>query len=177
MGEPKTMKRRFWYCFYYFFAKLLPSTYSYGPIGRCSGAIRRLACTYLFSEKAKRFNVERGAEFGSGREIHIANCGNIGIDARIYGPGRIFIGEHVMMGPEVMILTQNHKYSAETYDGGDIADVWIGNHAWIGARAIILPGVIIGEKAIIGAGAVVTKEVPAYAIAAGVPARVIKSRR
>ena len=50
----------------------------------------------------------------------------------------------------------------------------IGNHVWIGARAIILKGVIIGDGAIIAAGAVVTHDVPAYTLAGGVPAKVIR---
>ena len=55
--------------------------------------------------------------------------------------------------------------------------VEIGNDVWIGARAIIMPGVTVGDGAIIGAGAVVTKDVPSCAIVGGVPARVIKMRK
>jgi len=171
------MSRWFWYSVYYFFAKMLPSTYSYGIIGKLAGALRRRASKNLFSEAAANFNVEKGADFGSGREIHIDHCGNIGIDARIYGPGQVFIGKHVMMGPEVMIITQNHKYSAETFEGAVVGDVKIDDYVWLGARAIILQGVTIGQKAIVGAGAVVTRDVPPYAIVGGSPARIIKSRR
>lgn len=53
----------------------------------------------------------------------------------------------------------------------------IDNDVWIGTRAIIMPGVHIGTGAIIGAGAVVTKDVPDYAVIAGVPARIIKFRK
>lgn len=52
----------------------------------------------------------------------------------------------------------------------------IGNDVWIGRRAIIMPGVSIGDGCIIGAGAVVTKDVPPFSVAGGVPAKVIKSR-
>lgn len=55
--------------------------------------------------------------------------------------------------------------------------VTIGDDAWIGTRVIILPGVSVGKGAIIGAGAVVTKDVPEYAVVAGVPAKVIKYRK
>ncbi len=139
--------------------------------------MRRIACKRLFIESADLFNIETGADFGSGWEITIDFRGNIGIDARLYGPGRIHVGRHVMMGPEVMIITQNHKYLAETYAGGEIGDVLIGDYAWVGARAILLPGVTIGEKAIVGAGAVVTKDVPPYAIVGGTPARILKYRK
>lgn len=54
--------------------------------------------------------------------------------------------------------------------------LYIGNHVWIGMNATVMKGVIIGECAIVGAGAIVTKDVPARAIAAGVPAKIIKCR-
>ena len=57
------------------------------------------------------------------------------------------------------------------------AEVIIGNDVWIGMRSIIMPGVKIGDGAVIGAGAVVTKDVPDYAIVGGVPARIIKYRK
>lgn len=57
------------------------------------------------------------------------------------------------------------------------APVTIGNDVWIGMRSIIMPGVNIGDGSVIGAGAVVTKDVPAYAIVGGVPAKVIKYRK
>ena len=85
-----------------------------------------------------------------------------------------------MMGPDVMIFTQNHKN-----DRLDIPmmlqtdpkrPVVIGDDVWIAARAIILPGVTIGKGSIIGAGAVVTKDVPEYAVVGGNPARVIRYR-
>jgi len=55
-------------------------------------------------------------------------------------------------------------------------DISIGSDVWIGSNVIILSGVTIGDGAVIGAGAVVTKDIPPYAVAAGVPAKVIKSR-
>ena len=58
-----------------------------------------------------------------------------------------------------------------------MAKVTIGNDVWIGMRSIIMPGVTIGNGAVIGAGAVVTKDVPDYAIVGGVPAKVIKYRK
>ena len=81
-----------------------------------------------------------------------------------------------MMAPEVIISTQNHKYTRETFEGFEKKPVIIEDNVWIGYRAIILAGVCVGHNAIIGAGAVVTKDVPPYAIVGGVPARILKMR-
>ena len=86
-----------------------------------------------------------------------------------------------MMGPEVVIYTSGHTFDSidvPMMDQGDTAErpVTIGNDVWLGRRVIIMPGVNIGDGCVIGAGAVVTKDIPAYSVAAGVPAKVIKSR-
>lgn len=96
--------------------------------------------------------------------------------------GPLRIGDNVMMGPEVVILSSGHAHSRTDIpmnQQGFIAPTRptiIGNDVWIGTRVIILQGVQIGDGCIIGAGAVVTKDIPPYSVAGGVPARVIKSR-
>jgi acetyltransferase-like isoleucine patch superfamily enzyme len=96
----------------------------------------------------------------------------------------ITIGSKVMFGPEVVVLGGNHNTSVVGKFACDVheklpendLDVIIEDDVWIGSRAIILHGVVIGRGSIVGAGTVVTKNVPPYAIAAGVPARVVKFR-
>jgi maltose O-acetyltransferase len=122
-------------------------------------------------------NIEIGAEFDS--NVTLGNNSGIGIRAII---GReVYIGDDVMMGPECIIYTANHRFDRidiPMREQGflDIKPVVIGNDVWIGGRVIILPGVRIGDGAIIGAGAVVSKDVPPYAIVGGVPAKVLKYR-
>lgn len=88
-------------------------------------------------------------------------------DDCLVGPGCIFrTANHIFTNTLTPIRTQGHKYE----------DIIIGNDVWIGARAVILPGVSLGDGCVIGAGAVVTQSYDAYSILAGVPARVIGSR-
>ena len=99
---------------------------------------------------------------------------------------KIIIGDHVMFGPEVVIQGGNHRIDmvGRFMDGitesekrpKDDRDVIIDSDVWIGARAILLAGVTIGRGAVVAAGAVVTRDVPPYAIVGGVPARVIRYR-
>ncbi len=92
----------------------------------------------------------------------------------------VTIGAHALIAPNVFITDHTHNTAAGLRldeQGSRSAPVTIGDDAWIGTRAVILPGVTIGDGAIVGAGAVVTKDVPPNAIAAGVPARVIGQRR
>lgn len=91
----------------------------------------------------------------------------------------IKIEDDVMMGSGVHIYVNNHRYGdsdVSLIDQGYFPDeqVILKKGCWIGANAIILPGITIGENAVIGAGSVVTKSIPAYAIAVGSPAKVIK---
>lgn len=97
----------------------------------------------------------------------------------VHGP--LVIGNNVMMGPDVVILTHSHNIDRVDVPMGQqgswVRKVTIGNDVWIGMRSIIMPGITIGDGAIIGAGAVVTKDVPDYAVVGGVPARIIRFRK
>ena len=95
--------------------------------------------------------------------------------------GRIIIGENVLIGPNAVLRATNHRF--EKWDlpirkqGHKSAQIKIGDDVWIGSNVTILPDVIVEKGAVIGAGAVVTKNVSAYAIAAGVPASEIGTRK
>jgi acetyltransferase-like isoleucine patch superfamily enzyme len=88
---------------------------------------------------------------------------------------RISIGNGTIIAEGVIIRDcDEHCISTLSGNGVETEPISIGNHVWIGQRAIILKGVTIGDGAIIGAGAVVTKDVPSNCIVAGNPARIIK---
>lgn len=88
--------------------------------------------------------------------------------------GGIEIGDDVLIGHQTVIATLNHDLDPAKRANMFPAPVKIGNKVWIGAHATILPGVTVGDGAVIAAGAVVTKNVPAGAVVAGVPAKIIK---
>ncbi|MGN0193670.1 MAG: acyltransferase [Pseudoramibacter sp.] len=87
--------------------------------------------------------------------------------------GGVTIEEHVMIAANAQIITNNH----DPYDLQILTcrPILIKDHAWIGAGATILPGVCVGRHAVVGAGAVVTKDVPDFAVVVGSPAKVIKT--
>jgi acetyltransferase-like isoleucine patch superfamily enzyme len=88
----------------------------------------------------------------------------------------ITIGDRVAVGHQVLILTSSHHIGSreKRADSWYAEPVIIGDGAWLGARCVIMPGVTIGEGAVVAAGAVVNHDVPANAMVAGVPARVVR---
>lgn len=164
------------YCLYYFVAKHLPRSYELFIIGRLSSWFRMTLCRFLFQSCDAHLLVERNADFGSGKNIIVKDYGCIGESARFVGRGVYVIGSHSMMGPDVMLINENHKFLRETFDGYDVGRIIIDDYAWIGARSVLLKDVTIGKYAIVGAGSVVTRSVPDYAIVGGNPAKVIKYR-
>lgn len=162
---------------YYGFLRLLPPSNT--KRSRIFRKLRSLCVHFIFDSCGKNINIEKGAYFGSGKGIEIGDNSGIGINCKVDAPCKI--GSDVMMGPEVIILTKNHNFSRldipmRLQGSTEVMQVIIGDDVWIGTRAIIMPGVIIGKGAIIAAGAIVTHNIPEYAIVGGVPAKVIKYR-
>lgn len=121
------------------------------------------------------------------KNIHIGNEVFIGSKACFLSTrAQIFIGNHVMFGPNVFIITGNHRidiigrYMSDIKDSEkfpeDDQDVIIEDDVWIGANAIILKGVTVGEGSVVAAGSVVTKNIEPYSIYAGIPAKKIRNR-
>ena len=168
-----TVKTKILFVLYRAFASWLPKSDHFKP-----GAwLRRRFAKAIVSYCGKKVNIEQGASFTPG--LSIGDRSGVGIRCELTGP--ITIGNDVMMGPEVIIYTSGHKFDRTDIpmmDQGftEPKAVTIGNDVWIGRRVIIMPGVTIGDGCVIGAGAVVTKDIPDYSVAVGVPARVVKSR-
>lgn len=110
-----------------------------------------------------------------GRQVHINRQAYLWAGAR----SKIVIGDNFVCGPGVFITSDNHGISRQQLireQPGTERDVVIGADVWLGAYAIVLPGVAIGDGAVVAAGSVVTKDVEAYSIVAGVPAKKIGQR-
>lgn len=97
-------------------------------------------------------------------------------DVLLDGRGTLEIENDTDIATNVMIWTMDHDPNSETHESR-AGKVHIGHHVWIASRATILPGVTIGNGAVVASNAVVTKDVPANAIVAGVPAKVIGERK
>lgn len=118
--------------------------------------------------------VEPPFYFCYGTHIYIGEGSYINFNCNFVDDGRITIGKAVMFGPAVTIATVGHPISPDMRGYMYTAPVVIGDNCWIGAGAVICPGVTIGENSVIGAGSVVTKDIPANTVAAGNPCQVIR---
>ena len=109
-------------------------------------------------------------------DVTIGDYSRIGIHCTVIGP--VSIGNHVNLAQGITVTALNHNFSDTTQridqQGITTRPVVISDDVWIGANAVILPGVTIGQHAVVAAGAVVTKDVPPYSVVGGVPATVLK---
>ena len=127
--------------------------------------------------------IERNIEIGAlvNTCVRIKEKTFIGPGVCIAGPGNITIGQRCLIAAHVGIFANNHNFADSTRyiteQGVTSKGITIGDDCWLGHAVTVLDGVSIGEGSVIGAGAVVTKDIPAYSVAVGTPARVIKSRK
>ena len=109
-------------------------------------------------------------------DVIIGDHTRIGLHNTIIGP--VDIGNHVNLAQGITVTALNHNFSDTNKrideQGVSTNSVTIEDDVWVGANAVILPGVTIGENCVVAAGAVVTKDVPPHSLVAGVPAKVIK---
>lgn len=129
-------------------------------IGKCGDSILIEApfhCDY-------GYNIEVGNNFYSNYNLTILDV------------GKVIIGENVLIAPNVSIYTAGHPIHPDSRNSGYEygIGVVIGNNVWIGGNTVINPGVVIGDNVVIGSGSVVTKDIPANAIAAGNPCKIIR---
>lgn len=108
--------------------------------------------------------------------LTVGNDVSINAFVHIWGQGGVTIGDSTLIASHVAITSLTHATDAASFSGSLVSKpVEIGRNVWIGAHAVILPGIRIGNGAIIGAGAVVTRDVAAGSVVTGVPAAPVRS--
>ena len=130
----------------------------------------------LFGGAGERPRVLPGFHCDSGRNIRVGDNFLANYNVTILDRAAVEIGSNVLIAPGSVLTTVNHSLSPRRRLENQCRalPIRIADNVWIGANCTILPGVSIGENAVIAAGAVVTKDVPANAIVAGVPAKLLR---
>lgn len=148
----------------------------YRPYALFFPKIRNILVSSYLDDCGKKIRVKSGAEISP--YCSVGDCSELGTRCLIQS--NVYIGNNVIMGPDVKIYSRNHKsINIEVpiqNQGKDYFETRIGDDIWIGANVVILPGVTINSHSIIAAGAVVTKDVEPYSVVGGVPAKLIKKR-
>lgn len=115
------------------------------------------------------------ANFG-GKHVHFGKNIYANFNLTLVDDTHIYVGDYTMFGPNVTVATAGHPILPSLREKGYQynASVKIGKNCWIGAGAVIVPGVTIGDNVVIGAGSVVTKDIPSNVVAVGNPCRVLR---
>lgn len=111
-----------------------------------------------------------------GAHMHLGDSVYANFNFTAVDDSHIYIGSYTMIGPNVTVATAGHPILPELREKAYQFNmpVHIGRNCWIGAGAVIMPGVMIGDNSVIGAGSVVTKDIPANVVAYGNPCRVAR---
>lgn len=122
------------------------------------------------------FNIEKPFRCDYGYNIEIGDNFFANYNFVVLDVGKVKIGDNVQIAPNVGLYTAGHPLHPDSRNSGYEygIDITIGNNVWLGGNVCVMPGVTIGDNAVIGAGAVVTKDIPANAVAVGNPAKVVK---
>lgn len=137
---------------------------------------RRDILRQLLAEVGENCYVEPPLHANWGCHTHFGSNVYANFNLTLVDDTDIFVGNNVMFGPNVTIATAGHPIDPELRRQGLQFNipVRIGNNVWIGAGAIVLPGITIGDDTVIGAGSVVTRDLPAGVVAVGNPCRVLR---
>lgn len=151
--------------------------YDYNQTRPGEGNRRQALMKEMFAEIGENCYIEPPlhSNFG-GRHVHLGKNVYGNFNLTLVDDADIYIGDNCMFGPNVTVATAGHPIEPELRSQGLQYNmpVHIGKNVWIGANAVVLPGITIGDDVVIGAGSVVTKDIPAGVVAIGNPCRVLR---
>lgn len=164
-------------CFYRLIAMRLP--HSFWPGGFLFSNLRRYILIGMGCRIGINCELEPGIDVGFRPDLHIGDRCQINQNTSIKSAR---IGNDVMIAPGVVLLDRQHNYARTDIPMAQQGDTLrkltvIADDVWIGQNVIVMPGINIGTGVIVGAGSVVTKDLPDWSIAAGVPAKIIRYRK
>lgn len=155
----------------------LEKLYDFNQTRPSEGEKRQKMLREMFAEIGGECYIEPPfhANWG-GRHVHFGNRVYANFNLTLVDDTHIFVGDCTMFGPNVTVATAGHPIipCLRKYGTQYNAPVHIGKNCWIGAGALIMPGITIGDNSVIGAGSVVTKDIPANVVAVGNPCRVLR---
>lgn len=167
-GDPEIMKEQ---------AACMERLYDYNMTRPSEGEKRFQLLKEMFAELGEDCYIEPPlhSNFG-GHHVHFGKGIYANYNLTLVDDTHIYVGDYTMIGPNVTIATAGHPILPELREKGYQYNVpvRIGRNCWIGAGAILLPGVTVGDNTVIGAGSVVTKDIPANVVAVGNPCRVLR---
>ncbi|MDD2971283.1 MAG: sugar O-acetyltransferase [Lachnospiraceae bacterium] len=157
--------------------KCLERLYEFNMTRPTEGARREAMLKEMFAEIDEGCYIEPPfhSNLGGGH-IHFGKGIYANFNLTCVDDTHIYVGDYTMIGPNVTIATAGHPILPELREKGYQynAPVHIGKNCWIGAGAIILPGITIGDNVVVGAGSVVTKNLPSDVVAVGNPCKVLR---
>lgn len=138
----------------------------------------RVRNLFLPIKRGRNVRIWENCQIDSPRNLKIGSNVSINRNCIINAAGGVDIGDETLIGPMVIIYSQNHRFDKSdlpiSKQGYTLKKVIIRNNVWIASRATILPGVTIGENSVIGSNALVSKNVPPNSLVVGNPGKVIK---
>ena len=157
--------------------KRLERLYDFNMTRPKEGEKRREMLKEMFAEIGENCYIEPPfrSNFG-GAHVHFGKNIYANFNLTLVDDTHIYVGDYTMFGPNVTVATAGHPILPELREREYQynAPVHIGRNCWIGAGAIILPGITVGDNVVIGAGSVVTKDLPSNVVAVGNPCRVLR---
>lgn len=150
--------------------------YDYNQTRPSQAAKREEILKKLLAEVGEGCYIEPPLHANWGKHTHIGSNVYANFNLTLVDDTDIFIGDNVMFGPNVVVATAGHPVEPELRRKAAQFNipVHIGKNVWVGAGAVLLPGVQIGENSVIGAGSVVTRDIPPNVVAVGNPCRVLR---